>query len=168
MKVQHTDEEPVYFSEPDFAALGNIIDAQHKTIKYMKSQGRTKLYQIFIVIDDWADDEQLSRRPKLLNQLYIRGRHNMISTITSTQTFRAIDNIIRINITEFYVFRLRSQHDLEACVEEISALSGKQTLLNIYNVATSEDYYFLYVKLNSKSKNELFYIRYEKRTELED
>ena len=45
MKVQHTDEEPIYFSEPDFPALENIIDTQHKIIKYMKSQGHTKLYK---------------------------------------------------------------------------------------------------------------------------
>ena len=44
----------------------------------MKSQGHTQLYQILITIDDFADDEQFSRRSKLLNQLYIRGRHYMI------------------------------------------------------------------------------------------
>ena len=32
MKVQHTEEEPIYFSEPDFEALQNIIDTQHKII----------------------------------------------------------------------------------------------------------------------------------------
>ena len=126
MKVQHSDEEPIHFSEPDFEALDNFIDAQHRIIKYMKSQGHTKLYQIIIVIDDFADDEQCSRRSKLSNQLYIRGRHNMISTITSTHKFRAIGNIIGIRITELYVFRLRNQHGLEAFLKEVSALNVKQ------------------------------------------
>ena len=66
------------------------------------------------------------KHSKLLNQLYIRGRHNMISTITSTQKFRAIGNIIRINNTELYVFRLRNTHDLKAFLEEVSALSDKK------------------------------------------
>ena len=92
----------------------------------------------------------------------------MISTITSTQKFRAIGNIIRINITELYVFRLRNTHDLEAFLEEVSALADKKTLLDIYNLATDEDYSFLYVKLNSKSKNNMFYIRFEKKIELVD
>ena len=87
----------------------------------------------------------------------------MISTITSTQKFRAIGNIIRINITELYVFRLRNTHDLEAFLEEVSALADKKTLLDIYNLATNEDYSFLYVKLNSKTKYNMFYIRFEKR-----
>ena len=50
----------------------------------------------------------------------------MISTITSTQKFRAIGNIIRTNITELYVLRLRNTHDLEAFLEEVSALADKK------------------------------------------
>ena len=134
----------------------------------MKDRGDKKLFQILIVIDDFADDEKNSKHSKLLNQLYIRGRHNMISTITSTQKFRAIGNIIRINITELYIFRLRNQHDLEAFIEEVSALTDKTTLMNIYNLGTKEDYSFLYVKLNSKSKNDMFYIKFNQRIELED
>jgi hypothetical protein len=57
---------------------------------------------------------------------------------------------------------------LEAFLEEVSALADKKTLMNIYELATSEDYSFLYVKLNSKSKNDMFFVRYEKRIELED
>ena len=84
----------------------------------MKGHGHTKLYQRLITIADFADDERFSTRSTLLNQLYIRGRHNMISTITRNQKFRALGNIIiRINITELYVFRLRNQHDLEAFSE---------------------------------------------------
>ena len=168
MKVQHTEEEPIYFGDYDPDALENIINTQHKIITYMKKEGRKKLYQILIVIDDFADDESFSKRSKLLNQLYIRGRHNMISTITSTQKFRAIGNIIRINITELYVFRLRNQHDLEAFIEEVSALADKKTLLDIYNLATKEDYSFLYVKLNSKSKNNMFFIKFNQRIELDE
>ena len=50
----------------------------------------------------------------------------MISTITSTQKFRAIGNIIRINITELYVLRLRNTYDLAASLEEVSALADKK------------------------------------------
>ena len=73
--------------------------------------------------------QKFCKHSKLLNQLYIRGRHNMISTITSTQKFRAIGNIIRINITELYVFRLRNTHDLEAFLEEVSALADQKNII---------------------------------------
>ena len=82
MKVKNTDEEPIYFAEYEPEDLERIIETQHKIIKYMKDKGTTKLYQILIVIDDHADNPDFCRNSKLLNQLYIRGRHNCISTIT--------------------------------------------------------------------------------------
>ena len=42
LKVQDTEEEPIYFSEYDPAQLENIITTQHKIIKYMKDRGDKK------------------------------------------------------------------------------------------------------------------------------
>jgi len=168
MKVKHTDEEPIYFAEYEPEDLERIIDTQHKIIKYMKDKGTTKLFQILIVIDDHADNPDFCRNSKLLNQLYIRGRHNCISTITSTQKYRAISNIIRINITEIFIFKLRNAHDLEAILEELSALADKKTLMSIYNAAVEQPYSFLYIKMNAKSKQEMFFINFSKRIEIED
>ena len=63
----------------------------------MKKQNHKKLHQILVIIDDFADDPSFTRSSKLLHALYVRGRHNMISTITSTQKFNAIHPIIRVN-----------------------------------------------------------------------
>ncbi len=167
MKVKESEEEQLYFDHYNQEYLQNIIDTQHKVIDYMKKQGRTKLYQILIIIDDFADDPSFVRSSKLLHSLYTRGRHNQISTITSTQKFNAISPIIRVNMTELYVFRLRSVKDLEAFIEEVSAVADKKTLLEIYNMAVSEPFSFLYIRLNSKSKNDMFYIRFDKKIMLE-
>ena len=75
----------------------------------------------------------------------MRGRHNMISTSTSSQKIRAIGNIIRINVTELYISKLRNAHDLEAVNEEVSALANKQTLLAIDNITTKEAFSFLHL-----------------------
>ena len=64
------------------------------------------LFSILVIIDDFADNHSVSHHP-LINSLFTRGRHHSISTIVSTQKFRAISNIIRVNATELYVFRLR-------------------------------------------------------------
>ena len=61
--------------------------------------------------------------------MYVRGRHNMISTITATQTFNAIHPIIRVNATELYVYRLMNNKDLESFIDEVSAVVDKNTLL---------------------------------------
>ena len=85
----------------------------------------------------------------------------MISTITATQKFSAIHPIIRVNATELYVYRLRNTKDLDTFVEEVSAVYDKKTLLALYNAATDEPFSFLYVKLTSKSNDEMFYKRFD-------
>ena len=73
-----------------------------------------KLFQILIVVDDFADSRDLVRNSQLLHSLYIRGRRTAISTITSTQVYNLISPIIRKNATNLYVFKLRNAKDLEA------------------------------------------------------
>ena len=145
----------------------DIIDTQHKIIDYMKKQNHKKL-QILIIIDDFSDDPSFSRQSKLLHALYTRGRHNMISTITSTQKFNAIHPIIRVNATELFVYRLRNTKDLDTLIEEVSAVLDKKTLLQLYNLATSEPHSFLYVKLTASNKNDMFYINLNKKLVIED
>ena len=168
MKVKHTDEEPIYFSHYDPEALHKIIDTQHKVIDYMKKKNIKKLFSILVVVDDFADSPEISRHSKILHGLYTRGRHNSISTITATQKFAAIANIIRVNATELYIYRLRNYRDLETFIEEVSAVVDKKTLMQIYNMATSEPYSFLYVNLRAKTKNDIFHIRFDKKIEIEN
>ena len=78
----------------------------------------------------------------MLHSLYVRGRHNMISTITATQKFNAIHPIIRVNATELYAYRLRNIQDFGTFIDEVSAVLDKQTLLELYHIATSEPYSF--------------------------
>ena len=168
MKVHHTTEEPICFDHYDPEQLHKIIDTQHKVIDYMKKKNIKKLNSILVVVDDFADSPEISRHSKILHGLYTRGRHNSISTITATQKFAAIANIIRVNATELFVYRLRNYRDLETFIEEVSAVVDKKTLMQIYNMATSEPYSFLYVNLRAKTKNDIFHIRFDKKIEIED
>ena len=92
----------------------------------------------------------------------------MISTITATQKFASIHPIIRVNATELYVYRLRNYKDLETFIEEVSAVADKKTLMELYNLATSEPFSFLYVKLTAKSKKDMFYMNFSKKLIIED
>jgi len=161
MKVKHTTEDPIYFDHYDPEALANILETQHKITNFLKKRGDKKLFQILIIVDDFADDPSFTRQSKLLHALYTRGRHNMISTITATQKFSAIHPIIRVNATELYVYRLRNYKDLETFIDEVSAVYDKKTLMVLYNAATEEPFSFLYVKLTSKTKDDMFYKRYD-------
>ena len=126
----------------------------------MKKEGKKKMFQVLIVIDDFADNPQFSRNSKISHALYTRERHSFISTIT---VLVALSPIIRKNATEIYVYKLRNYKDLETLLEELSALAPKKTLLAMYHMAVDEPYSFWYINLMSKDKNKMFYIRFEKR-----
>ena len=163
-EIKPHDKERIYFDtyEPD--ALAHIMKTQHKVIEYMKEHKHKKLFQILIVIDDFADDVSFTRNSKLLRQLYIRGRHQCISTITATQVYRQISPIIRKNITDLYVFRLRNMADLQAIIEEVAAVYDTKTLHTLYRIATEQPYSFLYVKLTAKDVDDMFYRRFGKKS----
>ena len=168
MKVKHTPEEPLYFDHYDPEALATILENQHKITNFMKKRGDKNLFQILIIVDDFADDPSFTRQSKLLHALYTRGRHNMISTITATQKFSAIHPIIRVNATELFIYRLRNYRDLETFIEEVSAVFDKKTLMDMYNLATEEPYSFMYVALTAKKKEDMFWIRFDKKLVVTD
>ena len=167
MKAVETEDDKFYYSEYDPVALDNIIETQHKITNYMKKHKYKTLFQILIVIDDFADDPSFTRQSKLLHQLYVRGRHNSISTITSTQKYNVIAPIVRINATQLYVFRLRNYKDLEAIVEELSAVADKKTLLDIYHAATEQPFSFLFVNLVAHNKQDMFHIKFGQKITIE-
>ena len=166
MKV-NTEKEKCFFNEYHPEDLERVITQQHKIADYQKKQDHSKIYQILIIVDDFADSPEMSRHSKLLHSLFTRGRHSFISSIVSTQKFRSISTIIRVNATELYVFKLRNQGDLDAFVDEVSAVTDKKTLLDMYQLATHEPFSFLYVKLTAKDHNKMFMIKFNSYIQLD-
>ena len=167
LRIKDDDkEDPIYFDEYDSEALMKIMEAQMKITDYMKKQKKTKMFQVLIIIDDFADDPRFVRSSKLLHSLYTRGRHSYISVITATQVFNALHPIIRKNATDLYVYKLRNNKDLESLIEELSALAPKKVLLEMYSLATTEPYSFWYINLMAKKVSDMFYIRFEKKMSL--
>ena len=94
-EIKPHDKERLYFDTYDPEALAHIVKTHHTVIEYMKEHKHNTLFQLLIIIDDFADSPDFTRNSKLLHQLYIRGRHQMISTITATQVCKAISPIVR-------------------------------------------------------------------------
>ena len=138
------------------------MDKHHKVLDYLKSQGSTKMFHILTVIGEFADDPSFTRNSKLLHQLYIRGRHQYISTITSTQVYKVISPIVRKNMTHLFVYTLRNASDLEAWIEEISGVYDKKTLHQLYRIATDAPHSFLYINLMEKDKTNMFTMNFTK------
>jgi hypothetical protein len=66
-KQKHIDLEPdeeIYFDHYDPKALHDILATHYKIIDYMKKKKYKKLFQILIIIDDFADDPSFTRQSK--------------------------------------------------------------------------------------------------------
>ena len=81
----------------------------------------------------------------------------MISSVCTSQSYKAISSIVRRNITEIFIFRLRNNSDLEAILDELSAVVDKKTLLEMYRMCTTKAFGFLYINLMAKDTENMFY-----------
>jgi hypothetical protein len=61
------------------------------------------MLQVLVVIDGFADSPELTRGTRLLQELYSRGRHQFISTITSTHVYKVIRPVVHHG-SHIYVF----------------------------------------------------------------
>ena len=144
-------KEQLYYEEYDPVALKKIIDTQHKVIDFQKKNKQQDLFSILIVVDDHADDPKFVRYSSLLLGLFTRGRHNAISCILSTQKYNVLAPIIRLNASALFMFRLKNMNEVNAFLEENSALVDKSTLYEMYQKAVNfAPYSFFYINTNAK------------------
>ncbi len=149
------DDEKLFFDSGDVEALRKITDQQFEIVNYQKKQKQNKLFNILIVLDDLADDVHFCRHNDVLTSLYIRGRHANISIISSAQYYLSINPICRKQISDLFLFKLRNKKDLDAILDEFSALIPKDDLLQSYHYCVKEPYNFVWVNLRSKDTNKM-------------
>ena len=122
----NVEKDQAYWEDWDEAALRRIIQQQRKITETSKKM--KKLYQVLVILDDVADMPQLHKPNGALDTLFIRGRHLQISTWVSSQKLRLISAAARVNMQFLCCWRLRNQHELDAVIEELSALLPKEQL----------------------------------------
>ena len=155
--------EDLYFETFDEAALQNIINNHSRIIAKLKDEKSKEMYNICIVIDDFIDDRRISNNSKALNSLFIRGRHSFISTICLIQKYISVSPMIRLNVSALMIFKLKNMKDLNALLDETSALINKKKLLEMYERAIEQKYNFLYINLMADNINEMFFINFDKQ-----
>jgi hypothetical protein len=52
---------------------------------------------------------------------------------------------------------------MEAWLEEMAAIYDKKTLVQLYSMATDKPFGFLYIKVNAKAKEDMFYDSLQRR-----
>ena len=152
-----TNREPTYFEEYNPEALNKIIQTQHKVIDYQKKNKQKNLHPILIVINDFADDPKFVRYSNILHSLLTRGRHNAISVLLSTQNYNVLAEIVRLNASALFIFRLKNMNEVSSFIEDNSALVNKDELYQMYRLAVNDaPYSFLYINTNAKDVNRMF------------
>ena len=163
-----TEDEQIYYQDFDGEAVQTILTTQKKVIDHQKKDPKTKkLFSILLIFDDVADNKAIHNNPAL-NSCFTRGRHSQISTILSTQKYNAVSTIIRTNMDSMYLFRLRNANDLQAVMDELSALLDNKILLEVYMKATEQRYSFLFIKLTSPTINDMFYVKFQSKIMIND
>ena len=161
------ESEKCFFDTWDSEALSEILATQKAVVEHMKREKASKtLYGICVIVDDFADSPQVmaSRQGgNALNTLLVRGTHMMISSFILTQKLRLAGSILRVNAQAMVIFRLRNRLELDAIVEELSAVYDKKTLMEMYQIATAEPYSFWYINLAASKIEDMFWLRFESR-----
>ena len=162
MKVDN-EKEPYLFEEFKAEDLEQVIETQHKITEYSKRNKLRKLFSILVILDDISDDPKVARHNKLLNSLYVRGRHNGISVITSIQKFNTLPPLIRVNATHLFFYKVRNFKEIELLQDELSAIvrrnnlhESKKVIYDLYETATDEPHSFLYINLLEKNPDKMF------------
>ena len=150
----------------DEAKIKEILDKQQKKVRAAKKQGHTTIEGICIVCDDSADNSR-SMNSQVLTSMFTRQRHNLASIILMSQRYRLMHPNNRVNATALFVFRLRNNKDLLAILEENSALATQGTLHEVYDIATREEYQFLYIDLTKSDPNLAFFKGFKSRLQVE-
>ena len=127
--------------DEQFKQIQAQIDEPNNKEEYAKSKWA---YPTYIYIYD--DMTSLLRNSKGFDSLLCRNRHIRVINIISNQYWNQISPVARANINFILLFRNIADKKLEQIYDEkIGGRMSFDKFLEIYHLATSEKYNFLYV-----------------------
>jgi hypothetical protein len=148
------DEENL-FKTFDESVVEDIFEDQKKLINRW---GKQKAPHILLIFDDMVTMLNQSKT-STLTRLFFSARHWKISLILTTQSYKNTSKAIRLNCSHMTVFK---------CNNKERDLIGEENILDVdvwrevYGMATSAPYSFLYVD-NTKQVRERFFINFTER-----
>ena len=167
-KMTDQQKEPTMFEDLNQAVLGKLLDEQ-RTITEECRKRKIKPPQVCVILDDLADrGDILTKRQggsqgSWMVSLATRGRHFGVTWIISSQVLNLIGTVIRKNCRCMCVWRLRNHKEVETLCEELSGVYDAKTIMAMYDHATSEPFSFLFVRLDAKTRRDMFWLRFESR-----
>jgi len=159
------------FEDLDQQALGRILDDQRAICEDCRKR-KQPIPMVACILDDLADRGDILQKRQgaasggsWLVSLATRGRHFGCTWIVSSQVLNLVRTIIRKNARCMCVW---NHKEVETLCEELNGIYDKNTLLEMYRAATAEPYSFLFIRLDAKTRETMFYLRFEQRLVPED
>lgn len=168
-KQTDQQKEPTMFEDLDQGVLGKLLDNQRAITEECRKR-KIKPPQVLVCLDDLADrGDLLTKRQggssggSWMVSLATRGRHFGVTWIISSQVINLVGTVIRKNCRCMCVWRLRNHKEVETLCEELSGVYDAKTVMSLYNHATADPYSFMFVRLDAKTKRDMFWLRFEAR-----
>ena len=159
-EIQHVsqDNEPTFFDEFDAKALQEQMDLQMRVAEYAKKAKHKEIPQVLWIFDDLVDDERVMHsNNNLIATLAIRSRHFGGSLWVATQKFRALANIIRVNLTGVFVWpALSNRLERKAIIDEISGRYSPEQIEEMLQHVSQRKFGFLFVDLKTIDPERMF------------
>ena len=163
-------KEPLMYEDLDQSALGKILEEQRAITEECRKR-KVKAPQVCVVLDDLADRGDLlmkrsggqTANGSWMVSLATRGRHFGVTWIISSQVLNLVGTVIRKNVRCMCVWRLRNHKEVETLCEELSGAYDSRTIMDLYNHATADPYSFMFVRLDAKTRRDMFWLRFEAR-----
>ena len=173
-KMSDQDKAPLYFEDYDEQALSKILTEQRLIVEECRKRKQASP-NVCLILDDLADRGDILQKRQgaasggsALVTLATRGRHFGVTWIVSSQVLNLVGTVIRKNCRCVCIWRLRNHKEVETLCEELSGVYDKNTLMEMYREATAEPYSFMFVRLDAKTRETMFYLRFESRLVPED
>ena len=116
-------------------------------IEKQKNYDETTRPNIAIFLDDILTKD--FKKSNYVSFLSTRFRHHGISLLCfTTQSFRAVSNLIRGNATDVIIMKQQSAKELEKIIEEYGQFYGEQKFRDAYEDVMKDKYQMLYLKLS--------------------
>ena len=114
--------------------------------------------QVLWIFDDLVDDASVMHsNSNLIATLAIRSRHFGGNLWVSTQKLRALANVIRINLTNLFIWpALSNRLERKAIMEEISGYYSEKEIEELLQHVSKRKHGFLFVNLKANDPNEMF------------
>jgi hypothetical protein len=121
-----------------------------KIAEWCKKRKMAKIPSVLFIFDDFADDEKIMHNNhNLLASLAIRSRHFGGNLFVATQKFRALPNVIRVNLTALFVWPAPNSKERKAIVEELAGHYSHEEIEAMLRHVSQKPHGFLFANLKA-------------------